>query len=242
MKNRLFAKFLILLTVQLLPLAVLQAQQPAPTAGVVVEGEDFKSQGDGWKTVFNGQGNYMVDIIGFSHISGERVLSGDAHSKGAKAVATVQIPEAGDYRVWSRFEQPTGTENRFEVIIQQNGKKVGSAVMGEKNAPKYWFGDKNPVGQYDASWGSEGLVDQSFDVKGLQAGPAEITLVAVEQPEPAANRNVDFLFLTRDLTNSWYKEGQLYPILNAALQCIPTRYYPGLRRSPVRNAEGLKMR
>ncbi|HVF11402.1 MAG TPA: hypothetical protein VNA16_11390, partial [Abditibacteriaceae bacterium] len=208
------------------------AQAPAPTpipAAVVVEAEDFKPQSNsGWKTIFNGQGNYMVDIIGFNHISGERVLSAAARSKNAQATATVTIPETGSYRVWSRFEQPTNTENRFRVEIRQNGQMVGSAVMGEKDAPKYFFGSKTPIGQYDASWGSEGLVEQSFDVANLQAGTAQITLIAVEQPEPLANRNVDFLFLTRDLQDTWRndpKNAALYPILDAALQALPTRYF-----------------
>jgi len=203
------------------------AQTSAPPAGVVIEAEDFKPKGAGWKVVMNGQGNYMVDIIGFNHISGERVLSGDAKAKDAKAIATVQIPEAGDYRVWSRCEAPTGTEERFRVEIRQAGKLVGSAVMGEKDAPKYWFGSDKPVGQFDISYGSEGLVEQSFDVKGLQAGPAEITLMAIEQPELAANRNVDFIFLTRDPSESLHAPGRhdLYPILDAALPHIPTRYF-----------------
>lgn len=196
-------------------------------ADVVIEAEDFKPQGPGWKIVLNGQGNYMVDIIGFQHISGERLLSANAKLTNATAVATVQIPEAGDYRVWARYETPTQCEQRFRVEIRQGGKLVGSGVMGEKDAPKYWFGDKKPVGQYDASWGSEGLADQSFDVNGLQAGPAEITLVAIGQPELAANRNVDFLFLTRDRNNTWQNNApsRLYPILDAALPHIPPRYF-----------------
>ncbi len=201
---------------------------PPPPPGVVIEGEDFKPQGDGWKVVMNGHGNYMVDIIGFNHISGERVLSAEAHSKDVKAVATIQIPETGEYRVWSRFETPTGTEEQFRVEIRQGGNMVGSAVMGGKEGPKFWFGDKTPKGQYDASWGSEGLAEQFFNVKGLQAGPAEITLVAIGQPEPAANRNVDFLFLTRDMSETWrdrFPANKLYPILDAALECIPPRYY-----------------
>src|ERR1051325_9300287 len=218
---------LIIAIVNALLLLTTFAQTSAPPAGVVIEAEDFKPKGPGWKVIMNGQGNYMVDIIGFNHISGERVLSGDAKAKDAKAIATVQIPESGDYRIWSRYEAPTGTEERFRVEIRQNGKLVGSAVMGEKDTPKYWFGSDKPVGQFDISYGSEGLVEQSFDVKGLQAGPAEITLVAIEQPELASNRNVDFIFLTRELEKPLKIAGRhdLYPILDAALECIPPRYY-----------------
>ncbi len=208
-------------------LVSLASVQGPVSADVVIEAEDFRPLGPGWKMVMNGQGNYMVDIIGFNHISGERVLSVDAKLTNATAVATVQIPDAGDYRVWSRYEAPTGTEERFRVEIQQNGQLVGAAVMGEKDAPKYWLHTTTPVGQFDISYGSEGLADQSFALKGLQAGPAEITLVAIEQPEPAANRNVDFIFLTRDPSEALHAAGRhdLYPILDAALPHIPPRYF-----------------
>lgn len=204
------------------------ADAPPPPAAVMIEAEDLKPQGPGWKVVAYGQGNYMVDIIGFSHIFGEHVLSAAAGLKDARAVGTVTVPEAGAYRVWSRFEQPTNTENRFRVELRQGGKLIGSAVMGEKDAPKYFFGTNKAVGQYDASWGSEGLVEQGFDVKDLQPGPVEITLVALDQPEPGADRNVDFVFLTRDLEDSWRKNPQAYfayPILEPVLDAIPTRYF-----------------
>lgn len=210
-------------------------ETPPPPRGVAIEAEDFKPVGEGWRVIKNGEGNYMVDMVGFNHISGERVLSAPAKAKDAKAVATVMIPEDGDYRVWSRYETPTGTEERFRVEIRQGGKLAGSAVMGEKEAPKSWFSGRSAtrdgyeaVGQYDASWGSEGLVEQGFDVKALKAGPAEITLIAVEQPELAANRNVDLLFLTRDLKDGWrtrFPTNLMYPILDAALECFPPRYY-----------------
>lgn len=207
------------------------APAPAATpAAIAIEAEDFRPRAGalrGWQTVMNGHGNYMVDIIGYNHISGERLLSAPADSNGAEATATVQIPASGTYRVWSRFEQPTGRENRFRVEIRQGGRLVGQALMGEKDAPKWFPGVKNPVGQADFAWGSEGLVDQSFDVAGLQAGEALITLVAVKQPAPSANRNLDLLYLTQDLSDNWRKppNNGYYPILDAALAALPARYY-----------------
>src|ERR1041385_162360 len=109
--------YLLLTGFHLAAFETVQAQTNQLPAGVVIEAEDFKPQGAGWKVVMYGQGNYMVDNIGFNHISGERVLSGDAKAKDAKAVATLQIPEAADYRVWSRYEAPTECEQRFRVEI-----------------------------------------------------------------------------------------------------------------------------
>ena len=232
------------------------ANAQAPTtekpAAFMVEAEDFKPQAStapgsstpiGWKVVKNGEGNYMVDIVGFQHISGERELSAPANAKNAVAVKDVQIPAAGTYRVWSRFEQPTETDNQFRVEIKQNGKVVGSAVMGERTAPKYFFGATEPVGQADPSWGSEGLVEQSFDVQNLQKGAAQIVLTALDQsnlPAPRANRNIDFLFLTQDLTESWreqFSQNRLYPILDAAQASLPPRYYLRLSSPQSQNVQ-----
>ncbi len=196
-------------------------------AGVFVEAEHFEPVGDGWSVVMMGQGNYMVDIIGFQHISGERLLSAKSDVKDARATATIQIPEDGDYRLWTRYETPTNCEQRFRVEIRQSDKVAVSVLMGERDAPKYWFGGKKPVGQYDASWGSEGLAAQVADAKGLRAGPAQITLISVAQPEPAANRNVDFVYMTRDLQDTHRQKTRtsLYPILEATLRDIPPRYF-----------------
>ena len=48
---------------------------------VAVEAEDFTVE-SGWRVVKNGAGNYMVDIIGFQHLSGERLLSLDSTEIG----------------------------------------------------------------------------------------------------------------------------------------------------------------
>ena len=216
------------------------AQPPSPGSGlppgVVVEAEDFVprgtpgSVGGNWNTLFNGQGNSMVDIIGHQHISGERVLSAPAQAKEALASAKIQLPAPGDYRLWARFEQPTNAENRFRVEVRQGKAEVQTAVMGQRDAPKFIFGAREPDGQADASWGSEGLAEQSFDLRNLQAGEAEITLVAVDQsalPGLRADRNVDFLFLTQDMTDGWRSrdDAGYYAILDAAGDAMPPRYY-----------------
>lgn len=69
-----------------------RAQTPPPSApsAVVIEAEDF-APGQGWKVVQNGRGNYMVDAIGFTHISGERLLSAPANAQDARAAATMWI-------------------------------------------------------------------------------------------------------------------------------------------------------
>ena len=109
-------------------LPALLLAKPAPfrlAPAVAVEAEDFRIE-KGWKVVFNGQGNYMVDIIGFNHISGERLLCADKADTTASAHADVDIPADGDYRLWVRYEYPTFSDARFRVTLAQ-GARVSSS-------------------------------------------------------------------------------------------------------------------
>ena len=197
---------------------------------VAVEAEDFQVE-LGWKVVKNGGGNYMVDIIGFNHISGERLLSLDGKEEKGSAFLDVTIPEAGKYRLWARYEYPPFCETRFRVVIEQDGKAVLDHVMGTKESPRFGFGDPKAKAQHDPSWGAEGLMDEVVNVPELKAGKARLYLKGAAQPQVpgvAANRNVDLLYLTRDLDDAWVKqytkEANLYPILGAFRDSRGPRY------------------
>src|SRR3954451_16917740 len=101
---------LLLALALLSPLALGQAFRLAPA--VAQEAEDFTIE-KGWKVVKNGQGNYMVDIIGFNHISGERLLGIDHRDETASAYHDLDVPETGKYRMWVRYEYPAFCEARF---------------------------------------------------------------------------------------------------------------------------------
>lgn len=203
--------------------AVARAQQPpfrlAPA--VAVEAEDFQIE-SGWKVIPNGHGNYMVDMIGFNHISGERLLGIDAKDTTASAFKDITVPVAGDYRLWVRYEYPPHCETRFRVLVQQGGKTLIDKLMGAKDNPRYAFGETTARPQYDPAWGSEGLVEEVVTVPGLAAGPARIDLKAAEQPKVpgvTAGRHIDLVYLTSDSKDAWlahyHKVTSLYPILDA---------------------------
>src|SRR6266496_1743239 len=71
-------------------------QEPVPvdTAGtirrVLLEAEHFV--GAGWRPIAVGEGNYMIDVIGASHVSGGRLLHADAEAIGATARADLRVP------------------------------------------------------------------------------------------------------------------------------------------------------
>ncbi len=215
-----------------------QAKAPAPVLkpAVAAEAEEFKAE-SGWKILKIGEGNYSVDIIGFGHIGNERFLSLPADAKAASAYLDVQVPEAGPYKLWVRYEYPAFTETRFKAVVEQGGKVVAEKVLGMKDSPKLQFNNPELVPQYDPPWGPEGVFEEPMDVPGLAKGPARIRLVGVEQPQipgVSANRNIDLIYLTSDVApfstkneagksvpnkDSWYYigggPGALYPILNA---------------------------
>jgi hypothetical protein len=196
---------------------------------VAVEAEDFTIE-NGWRVIRNGQGNYMVDIIGFQHISGERLLGTESNAT-ASAFADIAVPQSGDYRLWVRYEYPPFSDARFTVAVQQGGKEIVSVPMGARDNPRYAFGETTARPQYDPAWGPEGLVEEVVTVRGLQAGPAQVFLRALGQPQVpgrAANRNIDLVYLTADTEDAWVaemrKRANLYPILEAFRETRGPRY------------------
>jgi hypothetical protein len=164
----------------------------------------------------------MVDIIGFNHISGERLLHLDAKDEAGSAHLDVTIPEDGKYRLWVRYEYPAFCETRFGVRIEQDGKTVLEQTLGTRTSLRYAFGDPTPKAQHDPAWGPEGLMEEAITISELKKGKARIFLVGVAQPQTpgvAADRNIDLLYLTRDADDAWLKhyrkQTNLYPILDA---------------------------
>ena len=210
-------------------LGSMPARAYVPKPAVAVEAEDFTVE-QGWKVVKNGQGNYMVDIVGYQHIGGERLLCIDEKDTTASAYKDITVPQDGDYRLWVRYEYPPFTDDRFTVEAVQGGKTVASMLMGAKDNPRLSFGDTTFKAQYDPSWGSEGLSEEVVDVKGLKAGPARIYLKGAEQPQVAgvaAHRNIDFIYLSSDVKDEWrkaYTNTPQYPILDAFRDTVGARY------------------
>ena len=196
---------------------------------VAVEAEDFKIE-RGWKPLKFGEGNYCVDIIGFCHTSGERFLHAGSSDSNASAFKDIIVPAVGPYRLWVRYEYMPFTESRFKVAVEQNGKVVAEKIMGAKDNPRLAFEQQEAtIAQYDPPWGNEGIDEEVLDVPALAAGPARLLLTCIDQPQITgltADRNVDCLYLSSDMTDSWRQEYKLnyYRILEAFMRTVGARY------------------
>lgn len=197
---------------------------------VAVEAESFTID-NGWKVIQWGHGNYMSDIIGFNHCSGERLLELDAAAAEGMAHKDIRVPVSGDYRLWVRYEYPPFTECRFKVVIEQGGKQVAGMEMGKKESPRLAFNETRFRAQYDPSWGSEGYAEEVLPVKGLRAGAARIVLQGVSQPQipgVSAKRFIDVIYLSSDVQDAWRtwyrRRDRNYPILDAIRDTVGPRW------------------
>lgn len=198
---------------------------------VAVEAEDFVVQ-QGWKPIRMGEGNYAVDIIGFSHTSGERFLHADAADVTASAFLDVTVPVAGPYRLWVRYEYMPFTESRFKVAVEQGGKVVAEKLMGGRENPRVcpWSDGTKLEPQYDPPSGHEGVTEEPLDIAALAAGTVRIRLTTVPQPHiqgVTADRNLDCLYLTSDVQDAWRRHPPYktwYGILNAVRDTRGPRY------------------
>lgn len=192
---------------------------PSPEASgisrLLLEAEDFKPAGAGWQPIGVGQGNYMVDSIGASHVSGGTLLHAPADAVGAQATLDATVPKAAQYRLLARYEYPFRDYHvRVGLTIEQPDRPPIHVELGAPAATRSWFFGAADAPWHDAPHGVEGLATESAIVD-LVAGPAHVILEALDGPEPAADRNLDAFLLTTDLEESYRTRGtRAYPILD----------------------------
>ena len=194
-----------------------------------IEAEHFATKGP-WQVIANGQGNLMVDITGFNHISGEKLLSLPADSQGT-AETPITITKEGKYRLWVRYEYPAFCDASFELEIRQVGLRPTRFPVGTMTSQRYSLGQPKPKAQHDPANGSEGLVEEGFTLEGLKPGKATILLHGKKieaKTGRASPRNIDLIWITSDIEDAWRgKYGRangLYPILDAFRDTIGARW------------------
>jgi hypothetical protein len=200
--------------------------EPNSVGRLLLEAEDFTPDGPGWRAIKVGQGNYMVDSIGASHVSGESLLHAPADAVGAKASLNSTVARAGQHRLLACYEHPAHTHHtRVTVTVEQPGSAATRIELGAPEATRSWFFSLEDAPWHEFPHGVEGLVIESGLIT-LAAGPARFTLEVVGGQEPAANRNLDFLLLTTDLEEAYRTRGtRAYPILDEVGAAVTSRVY-----------------
>ncbi|MFN8635992.1 MAG: beta-galactosidase trimerization domain-containing protein [Chloroflexota bacterium] len=200
---------------------------PTPDTGgvtrILLEAEDFVPDGavpgtsprEGWRAIRVGQGNYMVDSIGASHVSGERFLYAPADCVGARATLETSIPKPGPYRLLARYEYPFREYHaRMAITVEQAGRPPARVEIGAPGTTRAWFFNLDDAPWHDLPNGAEGLVMEGGQLD-LVGGKARVSVEVLDGPEPAANRVLDLLLLTTDLEDSFKARGtRAYPILD----------------------------
>jgi hypothetical protein len=170
---------------------------PAPAAEILVaEGEQFRPlDANGWR-VTHQDDSYGSHTYGGMWMTHGGCLGAPADSKDAVAMQTIQVPKAGRYRVWSKYQAPPYFNYLHRIDLVQNGKVVFSSVYGKARTPRLW----SFSAASDELWWPWGVDHDAAEapkqLAELAAGPAEVRLRTLANPAPAGDRFVDFVLLT----------------------------------------------
>ncbi len=220
-----------LLALPLLALLCSTAAAAPPTV-IVAEGEQFKPlDAKGWK-VTHQDDTYGSHTYGGMWMTHGGCLGAPADSNGSVATQIVQVPVAGKYRVWSKYQAPPYFNYLHRIDVYQNGKRLFAATYGRAGTPRLWSfsGVSTELWWYwgvdhDAAEAPKLLVE-------LAAGPAEVRLTALPNPAPAGDRFIDFIVLTTSPADDYdgFKPNRVgSPFTNEALAA--TRLYARFRNT-----------
>jgi len=171
-----------------------------PDGLIICEAEEFQVQSPGWKARPWGE-NYYAATLANTFLSRQAFLGAPERGEKSKATIQVQIPEMGRYLALVRYEAAFRFETQFHVVIKQDGKTLLNRLYGARDNVKIWPFSKKLKKEVGWEWGAvENVVWEGHDTfVDLKPGLASITLIADQQPEPAAKRNVDLVMLTADV-------------------------------------------
>lgn len=183
--------------------AVLAGRTPAADV-VIAEGERFRPRdGDkGWK-VTQQNDSYASHSYGGMWLTHGACLGAPADSVDAVATQTVDVPKAGRYRVWSKYQAPPYFNYLHKVEVVQNGRVVFAHVYGRQGTPRLW----SFSGVSDELWWPWGVDHDTAEAPkataDLAAGAAEVRLITVANPKPAGDRFIDFIVLTTHVADEY---------------------------------------
>ena len=166
---------------------------------IVVEAEEFKIRSGKWRIMRYGE-NYFCATFANTFLSRMACLSAPAQCKRAVAERRIEVPVAGKYQVWARYEIPFNYNVIFAVEIEQNGRLIFQRIYGDRTKPRVWAFRQGIKPMVRYPWGGgDNIVWEGHDAfVNLNEGRALVRLIADLQREPAAERHVDVLIITND--------------------------------------------
>ncbi|MCX5661157.1 MAG: beta-galactosidase trimerization domain-containing protein [Planctomycetota bacterium] len=227
-----FIRFVILALlalVGLLPGASITQAAPAPdpvgpdgVTRIVVEAEDMKGVDSGgfgmnspkWQVGRAGFDLYQNNVFGGHWQSRTRTVMTDAGDNAAELKATVNVPKAGKYKVWVKYECPPYFNYAFDVEVAAGGKSLLRKTYGLIDSPKHFcFTDKLTTGNLYWSWGIDHDAAEGYVVE-LPAGEVNLTIAKTKNPAPAGARSIDVVMITSDLSDLSAPRYPRYPLLD----------------------------
>ena len=198
---------------------MLVAEPTGPTV-IIAEGEKFVPQDEnGWE-VTHQDDSYASHTYGGMWVAHGAGLGAPARNTGSVAVQTVEVPTAGEYRIWSKYQAPPYFNYLHRIDVLQDGRTLYSCVYGREKTDRLWsFSASSNVLWWP--WGVDhDAAEAPKQMVKLSKGKAGIRLTTVPNPEPAADRFVDFVVLTTSPEDSYvghkpYRVGT--PFANEAL-------------------------
>ncbi|MCH2118019.1 MAG: hypothetical protein MK161_10020 [Pirellulales bacterium] len=194
------------------PFAMAQVDEVVHPNVIVAEGEKFTPQDEGgWKRLRQDD-TWASHSYGAMWVTHGALLGAPATSAGSVATQTVNVPAAGQYRVWSKYQSMPYFSYPHKVEVVQDGKVVFSHTYGKPGAPRiYSFSgayQMKPIGELWWPWGVDhDAAEAPEDLVNLEAGPAEIRLVSVrgqvDGESRAEDTMVDFVLLTDNPTDDY---------------------------------------
>jgi hypothetical protein len=166
---------------------------------VVVEAEELQVHSPGWRALPYGT-NYYAATFANTFLSRQAYLGAPEHGPLTEAGVDIRVPTAGRYLALVRYEAAYRFETRFRLRIEQANQTRLDRLYGSlDNLKVFAFGTGLQRDHINDWGGADSIVWEGNDAYvDLQPGVAHLTLVADDQPEPAARRNVDVIVLTTD--------------------------------------------
>jgi hypothetical protein len=181
---------------------------------IVCEAEEFRVEKPGGWQPQNWGSNYYAATFSNTFLSRKACLGAPEQCERSTATIEVDIPTAGRYLALVRYEAAYRFETQFRLKIEQAGATRLDRLYGARQNLKIWAFGQRLKTEVAWSWGAvENTVWEGHDAYvDLQAGPAQLTLIADRQTGNAARRNVDLVLLTRneaEVKERLEKENQL---------------------------------